>query len=108
LAIGKLIEMMIAWAATFPKNAQDWVGEISPAAIAKELQVNTVSLWAAAQAAVAGWKKLDSSVPKTLIYTGNPLPWINVPNLVSLALGKSASATIIESLANTYGKKGER
>jgi hypothetical protein len=99
---------LIAWAATFPKNSADWVGDISPVAIAKELRVNTVSLYAVAQLAIAGWSGLEPSIPKILIYTGNPLPWINMPPLVSLALGKSASATIIQSLAATYGKNGKR
>lgn len=100
--------VLIAWAATFPKNGADWVSEISPDAMAQEFRVNTVSMFAAAQLAVAGWSGLDSSVPKAFIYTGNPLPWVNVPILVSLATGKSASATIIQSLANTYGKDGKR
>lgn len=72
--------------------------------------MNTVSLYAAAQAAVEGWEGLgkDDSAPRALIYTGNPLPWINVPTLVSLGMGKSASATLVESLAATYGAGGKR
>jgi len=99
-----------AWSATFPQNADNWLADISPEAISKELAVNTVSLYAAAQAAVEGWEGLgkDDSAPRALIYTGNPLPWINVPTLVSLAMGKSSSATLVESLAATYGASGKR
>jgi len=53
---------------------------------------------------VEGWEGLgrDDGAPRALIYTGNPLPWINVPTFVSLAMGQSASATLVESLAATY------
>jgi len=99
-----------AWSATFPQNADNWLADISPEAVSKELAVNTVSLYAAAQAAVEGWEGLgeDDGTPRVLIYTGNPLPWINVPTLVSLGMGKSASATLVESLAATYGAGGKR
>ncbi|KAG0639935.1 hypothetical protein HOY80DRAFT_1022168 [Tuber brumale] len=99
-----------AWATTFPQNADDWLADISPEAVSKELAVNTVSLYAAAQAAVEGWEGLgkDYGGPRALIYTGNPLPWINMPNLVSLAMGKGASAVLVESLAATYGASGKR
>ncbi|CAZ83897.1 unnamed protein product [Tuber melanosporum] len=99
-----------AWAATFPQNEDNWLADISTEAVSKELAVNTVSLYAAAQAAVEGWEGLgkDDDGPRVLIYTGNPLPWINMPNFVSLAMGKSASATLVESLVATYGASGKR
>lgn len=65
-------------------------------------------MWAAAQAAVEGWKTLDAAAPRAFIFTGNLLPWINMPAFVSLGIGKASSAHIIEALANTYGKKGSR
>ncbi|RPA88981.1 hypothetical protein L873DRAFT_756289 [Choiromyces venosus 120613-1] len=100
-----------AWSATLPQNANNWISDISADAIAKELAVNTVSLYAAAKAAVEGWEGLEQKGekgPRALIYTGNPLPWINMPKFVSLAMGKSASAALVESLAATYGAAGKR
>lgn len=57
-----------------------------------------------------GWEGLgrDDGAPRALIYTGNPLPWINVPTLVNLAMGQSASATLVESLSATYSAGGKR
>ena len=57
-----------------------------------------------------GWEGLgrDDGAPRALIYTGNPLPWINVPTFVSLAMGQSASAALVESLAATYSAGGKR
>lgn len=98
----------IAWAGTFPSDLENILPAITTAAISKEFNVNTVSLWAAAQLAVAGWEKLDPALPKALIYTGNQLPWVNLPKFLSLGIGKASSAYIIESLANTYGKRGFR
>jgi hypothetical protein len=97
----------LAWAGTFPENP-DWVSNISVADMTQAFQINTISLFAAAQLALAGWSKLDSKVPTTLIYTGNPLPWFNAPRFVSLGSGKSASASLIESMAATYGGDGKR
>jgi hypothetical protein len=37
----------------------------------KDLAINTVSAYAAAQGAVAGFKKLPHDTKKTFIYTGN-------------------------------------
>ncbi|PWW79361.1 hypothetical protein C7212DRAFT_355386 [Tuber magnatum] len=98
--------------ATFVQNPDDFLADISPEAISQELAVNTVSLYAAVQAAVEGWDGLGKDEvdggPRTLIYTENPLPWTNLPKFVSLAMGKSASATLVESLAATYGAGGKR
>lgn len=99
---------MVAWAATFAPDPENILPEISTANLSRELNVNALSLWAAAQVAVTGWEKLDQTLPKALIYTGNQLPWYNIPSMVSLGIGKSSSAFIINALASTYGKKGFR
>ncbi|KAL0638007.1 hypothetical protein Q9L58_002942 [Maublancomyces gigas] len=97
-----------AYAFTAAPDAEDILSEISAATLARDFNVNTIGLWAAARVAVAGWEKLDSAVPKAFIFTGNLLPWINIPKYVTLGIGKAASAHIIESLASTYGKRGSR
>lgn len=81
---------------------------ISVAQLSTDNNINTISFWAAAQEAVAGWEKLDATVPKAFIYTGNALPWINLPAYIALGIGKASSALIVKSLAGTYGKRGFR
>lgn len=98
----------IAWAGTFAADPEDILSTIPTKNLASEFNVNTLSFWAAAQETVVGWEKVDSALPKAFIYTGNLLPWINMPKYVSLGIGKASSAHIVESLASTYGKRGFR
>ncbi|KFA46923.1 hypothetical protein S40293_03597 [Stachybotrys chartarum IBT 40293] len=72
---------------------------------ARSLNVNTVSLYAAAQAAVSAWAKLPESASPTFIYTGNILNVSPIPTLLDLGSGKSASAHIIRSAAQIYKDK---
>lgn len=99
---------ILAYASTFSPDHENILSGVSAAQISSEFTINTVSYWAAAQAAVAGWEKLDPTLPKAFIYTGNVLPWLNIPFCVSLGIGKASSALIAESLASTYGKRGFR
>ncbi|CAE7205580.1 hypothetical protein PTNB85_09706 [Pyrenophora teres f. teres] len=61
----------------------------------KDLNVNTVSAYVAAQEAVKGWEALGSEGGnKTFVFTGNMLNQkvIPMPNFLTLGVGKSASA----------------
>lgn len=69
------------------------------------LAINTTSLFAAAQQAVAGFDKLPSSVPKSFLYTGNILNTTIMPALITLGVGKAASSHIIQSAATAYAEK---
>lgn len=72
----------------------------------RSLTINTVSVYAAAQAAIAGWATLDADASKTFIYTGNGLITKPMPALLDLGVGKQASGHIIEALAMAYGPRG--
>jgi hypothetical protein len=72
---------------------------------ARSLNINTVSLYAAAQATVSAWAKLPESASPTFIYTGNILNVSPIPTLLDLGSGKSASAHIIRSAAQIYKDK---
>ena len=80
--------------------------DLSVADLNQDLAVNTVSTLVAARRAVQGFEQLPSQVPKSFIYTGNFLNKEVMPALISLGIGKSASAHIIAVAAKAYGQKG--
>lgn len=76
---------------------------ISVADFAKDLAVNTTSLYATASAALAGFRELPEAGPKVFIFTGNMQNTLIVPETFSLGAGKSASAYLMETAAAVYG-----
>jgi hypothetical protein len=72
------------------------------------LKINTTSTYAAAKYAVDGFDKLPESTLKSFIYTGNMLNVSPMPMLLTLGVGKAASAHIVESGASAYASKGYR
>ena len=72
---------------------------------AKDIAVNTTSVYAAASAALAGFRQLPDAAPKVFIYTGNMQSTLIVPEVVSLGAGKNASAYLMETAAAAYGTK---
>lgn len=79
-------------------------------AVVADLNVNTVSAYVAAQQAVAGWATLPEGVKKTFIYTGNILNGfvVPMPMILTLGIGKSASAFWVGMADGTYADKGFR
>jgi len=73
----------------------------------KDLTVNTISTFAAAQAAVQGFAQLPESASRTFIYTGNIMNanYI-IPPIMDLGVGKSASAHLIQTASAAYKEKG--
>ncbi|THW78429.1 NAD(P)-binding protein [Aureobasidium pullulans] len=69
--------------------------------VQKDLAINTVSAYAAAQAAVESFDKLPSDVKKTFIYTGNTSNTAIVPMALLLGLTKSSTWYMIQSLVAT-------
>ncbi|THX75468.1 NAD(P)-binding protein [Aureobasidium pullulans] len=69
--------------------------------VQKDLAINTVSAYAAAQAAVKSFDKLPSDVKKTFIYTGNTSNTAIVPMALLLGLTKSSTWYMIQSLVAT-------
>ena len=83
---------------------------IPTASIASDLAVNTVSPYMAAQQAVQGWETLPQEIKKTFIYTGNILNTTvpPVPAMLTLGIGKSASAYWVGVADGTYTSRGFR
>jgi len=72
----------------------------------RDLNINTISAFVAAQQAVLGFEQLPDSASKTFIYTGNILNTTTMAPLMDLGVGKSATAHIIESAATAYIDRG--
>lgn len=70
------------------------------------MTINTISAFVAAQQAVKGFEELPDSASKTFIYTGNALNTMVMAPLVTLGMGKSATAHMIEVAAKTYEDRG--
>ena len=74
-----------------------------------DITINTAGLLVAGRRATQGFQKLPSDVLKTFIYTGNFLNTEKtMPMLVSLGIGKSASAHLIAAASAGYRKEGYR
>lgn len=86
----------------------DPLGGMSISDMSKGLIINSVSAFAAAKHAVAGFQKLPSGVPTAYIYTGNMASYLVVPETVSLGSGKNASLYFVEAAAHAYREKGYR
>ncbi|KAJ8063109.1 hypothetical protein OCU04_008352 [Sclerotinia nivalis] len=67
----------------------------------KDLAINTVSAYAAAQAAVKGFKKLPRTIKKSFIYTGNNGNTFIIPEFLLLGIGKSSAWYLIQTMVAT-------
>lgn len=94
---------------TPPPDAEN-VFSIPVEAVAKDLTINTVSAYAAAQEAVKGWAGLPGDVKKAFIYTGNILntTTLPIPSMLNLGTGKAATASWIELVDGLHAEKGYR
>ncbi|MCJ1254008.1 hypothetical protein MMC24_001822 [Lignoscripta atroalba] len=73
----------------------------------QHLAINTTSTYAASQEAVRSFDAIaDKTVPCTFIYTGNKLSTVVMAPLITLGVGKAASAHFIEMAAGSYAEKG--
>ncbi|QPC76860.1 hypothetical protein HYE68_007612 [Fusarium pseudograminearum] len=70
--------------------------------------VNIVSVYAAAQEAVKGWADLPASSKPTFILTGNCANVTPLQIIMTLSVGKTASAHLIEIASKSYKSKGYR
>jgi hypothetical protein len=97
-------------AALTPPPDQASVLSVPTEAVIKDLNVNVVSPYVAAQQAVAAWDFLPQDTKKTFIYTGNAMNELIVPMppMVDLGMGKSASAFWIGLADALYKAKGYR
>ncbi|KAK9344119.1 hypothetical protein V1522DRAFT_430993 [Lipomyces starkeyi] len=72
----------------------------------RDLNINTIRAFVAAQQAVLGFEQLPESASKTFIYTGNILNTTTMAPLMGLGVGKSVTAHIIQSAATAYIDRG--
>ena len=70
--------------------------------------MNTSSVLAAAREARAVFADLPATASRTFIYTGNRLNIAPIAPLLSLGIGKSATAHLIASASEAYASKGYR
>ena len=75
-------------------------------ALSKDLAINTLSVLAAAEEAVKGFRELPKDVSKAFIYTGNMLNIYPIPGLLSNGVGKAATAHLIATMASAYRDEG--
>ncbi|KAF3069993.1 hypothetical protein CFAM422_006740 [Trichoderma lentiforme] len=71
-----------------------------------DAHVNTFSAYAAAQQAIKDFAELPSDASKTFIYTSNKLHIMTLEPLISMGMGKSASAHMIHYLSEVYRSSG--
>lgn len=74
--------------------------------ITRDLSINTTSAFVAAQQAVLSFAELPDSVSETFMYTGNILNTTTIAPLMSLGIGKSGTAHLIQSAAAAYADRG--
>jgi NAD(P)-dependent dehydrogenase (short-subunit alcohol dehydrogenase family) len=98
-----------AAALTMPP-VQDSLFSTSAESVDADLNINTISPYVAAQQAVIGWETLPKNTKKTFIYTGNILnvSIVPVPMMLTLGMGKAASAFWIGLADAMYSSKGFR
>lgn len=97
-------------AAALTPPVGDDLFSIPAESLAKDLNTNTITAYAAAQQAVRGWETLKNGLAKVFIYTGNRSNVALSPLLLtaSLGVGKSASSYFIGMADKQYAKLGYR
>ncbi|KAI9735739.1 MAG: hypothetical protein M1818_006347 [Claussenomyces sp. TS43310] len=98
-----LLSITTAYSLVLPRGSHPF--SISVKDFEASLNVNAVSVYAAAKHAVDGFDKLPKSMLKSFIFTGNILNTSPIPRLWTIGAGKSASAHVIESAARAYAEK---
>lgn len=89
-------------------NEKDDPASLPYSDLSKDFAINTLSVLAAANEAVKGFRELPADMSKTFIYTGNRLDIEPIPRLLTLGVGKAASAHMIASFASAYDEQGFR
>jgi len=94
-----------AAAATLPTEKDDPLS-LSVTSLTRDIAVNTTSVLSAAHHATISFGQLPTSASRTFIYTGNRLNIAPIPPLLSLGMGKSATAHMIALASQVYKDKG--
>lgn len=93
-----------------PPPVQGQIFSLSPENLAADLNINTVSPFAAAKLAVEGWTTLPKEAAKVFIFTGNMqnVKVMPMPMTVTLGVGKSGSSYWLGMADNTLSDQGYR
>jgi NAD(P)-dependent dehydrogenase (short-subunit alcohol dehydrogenase family) len=97
-------------AAMSPPPVQDNIFSNTAENLAKDLNVNTISAYVAAQQAIRGWETLPKEINKTFIFTGNITNVAIMPMAATwtLGVGKSASSYWIGLADMKHSAQGYR
>lgn len=95
---------MAAYAVTSGKTSETAL-DISTEEFERHLAVNTTSAFVAARESLKSFQQLGKGM---FFYTGNYLPWHPVPRLMTLGLGKTASAHLVQIADEVWREKGMR
>lgn len=108
--LGSFPSVVVYNAAALTPPPEEDMFSISADTFSKDLNINTLSPYIAAQQAVKGWETLSADTKKTFIYTGNGLNTMvpPVPMMTTLGVGKSASAYWVGVADQTHSKAGHR
>lgn len=98
-------DIIIKAGAATPNDVKDPLS-LPLASFTQDFTINTTSAFVAAQQAVLGFKNLPDSASRTFIYTGNSTNITPIGPLLTLGVGKSATAHIIHSAATAYADQG--
>lgn len=93
-----------------PPPDKDSIFSAPAESIASDFNANTISPYVAAQEAVKGWETLPKETKKTFIYTGNitNVSIVPMPMMLTIGMGKSASAFWIGLADAMYSARGYR
>lgn len=72
------------------------------------MDINFLSVYAAAQEAVKSFKALPADVKKTFIFTGNRMNNGPILGMLAAGAGKAASAHMMDNAARAYTSSGYR
>lgn len=99
-----LLTIFGAGAATFSTVGNPFAVPLDD--VKRNLAVNTISVYAAAQQAVLGFAELPETASRTFFYTGNVLNVKALPQFLESGAGKSASAHMMMAAAAEYKETG--
>lgn len=105
--IAQTTNSLAAASLSFPPDKSDALS-LDPQILTRDLAINTVSAIAAAHEATLSFASLPKSAARTFIYTGNKCNGGPVPPVLSLGIGKTATAHAIHYASKTYREKGFR
>lgn len=97
-----------AAAVTFPPGGAADPLSLPYGSLLKDVTITGLTTYTVLQNAVKGFKTLPAATPCTFIATGNVLPFRPMPMFVSLGVGKTIAAHLIELSTLAYNSLGYR